>query len=147
MSFLTYRHHGEIDSLVQTSEFVSPHNPLTSVRPDLDDMTNAQRAADYVRNIPRKYQSKSFSIATASVTQNETILSITGLKDMTLDEWQRAIPSRVLGGGYISFDRVCIHIPFQRQRRKRQYKTALWIVGICITLGLIALAIVLMLRR
>jgi len=129
------------------SEFVSPHNPLTSIRPDLDDMTNAQRAADCIRNIPRQFQSKSFSIATASVTQSETILSITGLKDMSLDEWNRAVSTHVLAGGYITFDRICIHIPFQRERRKRRYKRMVFVLSVCIAIGLIVFAAVVMLKR
>jgi hypothetical protein len=128
----------ESEGLIHMSECHSSQNPLATAWPEKQDMENATMLDIRVRNIPTLFKSNAFSIAKASVTSNETILAVTGMNGMTLADWNRFVPVSSLKGGYISFDRVYIHIPFARSRRNKRMQ---WWIGLLIFICLCALAV------
>lgn len=127
------------DASKQTSQFISTRNPLATAYPSNFDRSGADAMVTAIHLIPDEFKTKNFSVTTTAVCANEMLLSINGLRDITLDEWNKLIPSTARSGKTMSFDRICIHIPFHSERRKKRCR--MWIV-IAIAMCVIALTTV-----
>lgn len=116
----------------------SSRNPLATSLPDEIDEANGQRLVDAICKFPGRFKTASFSTTRATVQGNEIVVKVAGLNGITLHDWNRHISSRYMAGGHFSFDGLCIHIPFRKERNRKRCKRA---VGGAIILCLIALAV------
>jgi hypothetical protein len=128
----------EEDALMRTVS--ADRNPLATTMPEWVDSVNATQLTEVIEKLPVQFRNRSFSVNKATVIGNETVIRVTGLNSITLDQWSKHIPSRYLAGGHFSFDGLNIHIPFRRVRNR---KRCLRFVAVSIVVCIVTLAILL----